>query len=141
MPLTLLASRTLPVLVLVGAATIGLASTNPNPAEFESFAADQLTRLVTDELCNEDGLPLMLRLVIRDCPALVQSQNRALGRLARQHTRRRNFGILSFYFTDMGGQKILPNLRLPRYSALTLGAAGRFVVVQSDQTDSSVVEP
>ena len=140
MPLTLLASRTLPIVVLVGVATIGLASTNPNPSEFEDFAGDQLTRLVTEELCSEDGLPMMLRLVIRDCPALVQSQNRTLGRLARQHTQRRNFGILSLYSTDMGGQQILPNLRLPRYSALTLGAAGRFVVVQSDQTESAVVE-
>ena len=36
---------------------MGLAATNPGPVEFQEFAADQLTRLITEEICHEDGLP------------------------------------------------------------------------------------
>ena len=131
------AKRTLLALVLGGGAGIGLFTTNPGPAEFEGFAADQLTRVLTEELCKEDGLPMMARLVIQDCPGLVASQHGVLGRLAGVHTRRRNLGLLSLYSTEMGGQKILLDWRLPRYSALTLAAAGKFVLLRASESSPS----
>jgi hypothetical protein len=134
------AKRTLLALALGGGAGLGLVATNPGPAEFESFAADQLIRLISDELCREDGLPMMARLVVRDCPALVASQRAVLGRLASLHTRRRNLGLISLYRTELGGQNLLPNWRLPRYHALTLAAAGRFVLLRAGEKPATEIE-
>jgi len=131
---------TLLALALAGGAGLGLVSTNPGPAEFENFAADQLIRLISDELCREDGLPMMAQLVVRDCPGLVASQRGVLGRLASLHTRRRNFGLMSVYSTELGGQKFLPSWRMPRYHALTLAAAGRFVLLQAGERRASEIE-
>ncbi|MEB3322356.1 MAG: DUF4359 domain-containing protein [Synechococcaceae cyanobacterium] len=120
-------------LILAGAAGVGMARTNPGPAEFRDFAADHLTELLTRELCREDGLPMMARLVITDCPGLVASQHAVLGQLAGHHTRRHNFGVLSVYRTEIGGQQLLPSWRLPRYKATTLAAAGRFVLLRAQE--------
>jgi hypothetical protein len=135
------ATRTLLGLLLAGGATIGLVSTNPGPAEFEEFAGERLTRLVSHELCSQDGLPMLLRLVVRDCTQLIESQRQVLGRLARDHTRRRNFGILSVYTTDLGGQQLLSSWRLPRYNAVTVAAAGRFMLVHSSETVPGELRP
>lgn len=121
--------------LLLGALAAGLALTNPGPAAFEEFAAGRLTALLRRELCQEDGLPLMLRLVIQNCPALVEAQTPALGRLAALQTRRRNLGLLSLYSTALGGQQLLPSWRVPRYEALTLAVAGRFVVLRASEKD------
>jgi hypothetical protein len=120
------------VLVILVAGAVGLASTNPGPDAFEEFAGDQLTRLLTEELCEPDGLPMVLRLVIRDCPGLVRSQRHTLGRLALEHTRRRNLGVASLYRTDLGGQELVGSFRLPHYRAITLAAAGRFVLLRTE---------
>jgi len=113
----------------------GLAFTNPDLHAFEEFAAAKLSDLITEELCTEQGLPMMLRLVIRDCPGLIATQRPVLGRIAAEHTRRRNFALFSLYATDLGGQQLLPSLRLPRYSAVTLAAAGRFVLLHTEERD------
>lgn len=121
--------------LLLGALAAGLAFTNPGPAAFEEYAAGRLTALLRDELCRENGLPLMLRLVIQDCPAVVEAQRPVLGRLAALQTRRRNLILLSLYSSDLGGQQLLPSWRLPRYKALTLAVAGRFVVLRASEND------
>ena len=115
----------------LAALAAGLAATNPGPAAFEEYAGIRLSGLIRQELCQEDGLPLMLRLVIQDCPAAVESQRPVLGRLARLHSRRRNLGLFSLYVTALGGQRILPHWQLPRYHALTLAVAGQFLVLRA----------
>ena len=122
-------STLLGILATAGGA-IGLAATNPGPVEFQEFAAEQLTRLITEEICHEDGLPLMLRPV-------VASQRQVLGNLALEHSRRRNLVLFSLYSTELGGERILPNWSLPRYHALTLAAAGRFVLLRTGQDNGS----
>ncbi len=119
--------------LLLGALGVGLVLTNPGPAAFEEFAGGRLTALLRDELCREDGLPLMLRLVIQDCPAMVESQRPVLGRLAALQTQRRNLALLSLYSTRLGGQQVLPRWRVPHYEALTLAVAGRFVVLRASE--------
>jgi len=126
-------TSTLVGLLMTTGAAIGLAATNPGPSEFEEFASGQLTRLITEEICREDGMPMLLRLVIRDCPGVVASQHRILGQLALAHSRRRNLGLFSLYVTELGGERILPNWSLPRYHALTLAAAGQFVLLRTGQ--------
>jgi hypothetical protein len=127
----------LPLALLGAAAAAGLAFTNPEPREFENFAAEKLTGILSKELCDDDGLPMLLRLVIRDCRGLVASQHTALGRLALAHTRRRNLGLLSLYSTAIGGQKLLDGLRVPRYHATTVAIAGRFWLVHSGEAGST----
>ena len=112
----------------------GLALSNPTPADFELFAAGRLVTLVEEELCHKPALPLLLRLVIRNCPEMVQSQEQTLGRLAREHSRRFNLGIASIYTTRFGGQQVLPDWRLPDYGVTTLAAAGHFVVLRTSTT-------
>ena len=130
-------TATLLGLLLAAGAAIGLVATNPGPAEFEEFAAEQLTHLITEEICREDGMPLLLRLVVRDCPAMVASQRRVLGQLALQHSRRRNLMLFSLYVTELGGERILPNWALPRYHALTLAGAGRFLLLRTGQDNGA----
>lgn len=108
-------------------------ATNPGPGAFEEFAAEQLGALIHDEFCHPGGLPLMLRLVIQDCPGLVRAQRPVLGRIALAHTRRFNLGVLSLYRTQLGGQRILPQWRLPRYEALSLGVAGQLVLLRAHE--------
>lgn len=137
--LTSPSSRALSPLLAVTAVVAGIAglvSTNPGPAEFEQFAADKLTELASDELCRNEGLPMLARLLIQNCPALVRSQRQVLGRLAREHTRRYNFGILSLYGTRLGGEQVLPNWRIPRYDAITLAMAGRFVLLTAGESEA-----
>jgi hypothetical protein len=119
--------------LLLGALGAGLALTNPGPAAFEEYAAGRLAGLLREELCHDDGLPMVLRLVIQNCPAMVEAQRPVLGRLAALQTRRRNLGLLSLYSTSLGGQQVLPHWRLPNYKALTLAVAGRFVVLRASE--------
>ena len=100
-----------------------------------------LTAVLVEELCGENSLPMMIRLVIRDCRSLVRSQSRTLGRLASLQSRRRDFGILTLYRTDLGGQTFLSGWTLPRYRTLTLAAAGRFLVLTTDREESSGRQP
>ncbi|MFM7674574.1 MAG: DUF4359 domain-containing protein [Synechococcus sp.] len=128
-------------LPLVALGITGLVATNPDPEAFEHFAGDRLAAMAADELCNEKGLPMMIRLVITDCHGLVMAQRGVLGRLARAQSRRRNFGIGSLYSTQIGGQRLMPGWRLPRYAVSTLGIAGHFWVLEAGVVRPSDREP
>ena len=73
-------------------------------------------------------------MLIQNCPELVRSQRKVLGRLARENSRRYNFGLLSLYGTRLGGEKVLPNWSLPRYDAVTLAIAGHFVLLTAGES-------
>ena len=124
--------------LLPTAATLGgacaLAWSNPGPSEFEAFAAEQLADRITTELCHGAQVPLVLHLLVRDCPGLVHSQRTWLGRLAAQHTHRYNAGLFSLYVTTLGGQALLGQLTIPRYRAFSLAGAGQLVVVYAAAT-------
>lgn len=115
---------------LTAAALLGLALSNPEPADFQAYAAQRLVQLIESELCHNPA-PLLLRLVVHNCPELVRSQEQTLGRLAATHSRRVNLGLASVYSTRFGGQQLLPDWRVPVHSLTTLAIAGHFVVLQS----------
>jgi hypothetical protein len=117
---------------LISAAVATLAWSNPPPRDFEDFAADQLVNLAVKEVCGPQGMPMLLQLVVQDCPKLMLSQRQTLGSLASQASHRWNFGLFSLYRTDLGGPTGLPGLVLPRYRALTLAGAGQFLVLHTD---------
>jgi hypothetical protein len=118
--------------VLAGGA---LALTNPPPSEFEAYAGERLVDLTIREICDSDGLPMLLRLVVQNCPQMVHDQRQLLGHLAAQSTRRLNFGLFSLYLTDVGGQELLPSLHLPRYHVTTLAGAGQFLQLEASRRE------
>ena len=129
MPLTV-------ILTLLGSAA-ALAITNPNLQDYQAHAGEQLVELATDELCGQRGLPMLLRVWVKNCPALIADQQPSLAALAGQMTTRTNLGLLSVFSTQVGGQKLMLGWRLPRYTVTTLGVAGQFITIhtRSDQAD------
>jgi hypothetical protein len=113
-----------------------LVATNPDEQDFEDFAGERLVLLADAELCDQGGLPMVARLLIQNCSELVQGQRAVLGRLALQGSRRINAGVFSLYNTEIGGQTLLPGLRLPRYRILTLGVAGQLVMLQASADEA-----
>ena len=127
----------LPVTALL-AASFGVAGalaliwTNPSFDDYEAHAGDQLVLLAAEELCEENAISMLLRLWVKDCSALVTSQRGALADLAGRFTTRWNFGIGSLYITEMRAETLLPGLRLPEVEVLSLGFAGRFVILRAE---------
>ncbi|WP_255005219.1 DUF4359 domain-containing protein [Cyanobium sp. ATX 6F1] len=113
------------------AAGAALVFSNPTPAEFELYAGERLVDLTTREICGDDGLPMLLGLLVQNCPELVHGQRKLLGSLAAANTRRFNAGLFSLYNTDVGGQEVLPWLHLPRYHVTTLAGAGQFLQLEA----------
>ena len=80
-------------------------------------------------------LPLMVNLMVDNCPRLFRDQREALGDLALQLSQRRNFGFFSLYTTEVGASGLLAQLPLPRYSLETLAVAGQFIVLRAESVD------
>ena len=121
-----------PTVLVVAGSSAALFMTNPTRDDYQVFAGDTLVKLATKEVCERQALPMVLQLWISDCPRLIADQEPALALLADQLTRRWNLGIASIYVTTVGGQNLLPALRLPRYSVTSIGLAGQFVVLNAD---------
>ena len=127
----------LPVTALLAASfgvagSLALAWTNPSFDDYEAHAGDQLVLLASDELCKENALSMLLRLWVKDCSALVTSQRGALADLAGRFTTRWNFGIGSLYVMQIGSKTLLPGLSLPEVEVMSLGLAGRFVILRAE---------
>ncbi len=118
------------VLVVAGSGA-ALFLTNPTREDYRVFAGETLVKLATKEICERQTLPMVLQLWISDCPRLIADQEQTLALLADQFTRRWNLGLASVYVTTVGGQNLLPALRLPRYSVTSLGLAGQFLVLNA----------
>ncbi len=124
-------SVTAAAVLVVAGSSAALCVTNPTRDDYQDFAGDTLVKLATKEICDRQTLPMVLQLWISDCPRLIADQEPALALLADQFTRRWNLGIASVYVTTVGGQNLLPALRLPRYSLTSLGLAGQFLVINA----------
>ena len=131
-------ANTVAAVLALAASGVALTFTNPSSEDFKSYAGGQLVSLISDELCD-GGLPMVLQLWVKDCPRLILDQEPALAELAGQFSRRLNFGFASVYTTEIGGQDLLPTLRLPQYSVTTLGIAGQFVILHSS-SDAGKIE-
>ena len=113
---------------LMLAALAGLAITNPSAADFQAYAAERLVDEISEEVCAEGGLPVLMRLAIQNCQELVLDQRAPLAALVAGHTRRHNLGVLSLYRSDVGGQTLL-RWRVPRFRSTVVGVAGQFVLI------------
>lgn len=126
-------------LILLALAGVGLALTNPSAADFQAFAAERLVDEISEEVCGEGGLPVLMRMAIQNCQGLVLAQRAPLGALVAGHTRRHNLGVLSLFRSDVGGQTLLL-WRVPRFRSTVVGVAGQFVLIRAT-TDSSTTDP
>ncbi|PSJ07225.1 hypothetical protein C7K55_00175 [Cyanobium usitatum str. Tous] len=126
-----------PGLIVLGLAAGGLALTNPSPADFRAYASDRLVEEISKELCGDGGLPVLLRMAINNCLGLVQAQRAALAAVVLSHTRRRNYGLLSVFESELGGQSLL-RWQVPRFRSTVVGVAGQFVLISaaSDRSES-----
>jgi hypothetical protein len=115
-------------LMLAALAGAGLAITNPSAADFQAYAAERLVDEISEEVCAEGGLPVLMRLAIQNCQELVLDQRAPLAALVAGHTRRHNLGVLSLYRSDVGGQTLL-RWRVPRFRSTVVGVAGQFVLI------------
>ena len=122
---------------IAAAGVLSLVVSNPSLEDYQAHAGDQLVRLGTKELCDEPTLPMVLRLWIRNCPELIASQRDALAMLAGQFSTRRNLGVASLYSTRMEGKELFPGLRLPGFDVLSLGVAGRFVILRTNSSSGA----
>ena len=95
----------------------------------------ELSERGIQEFCRDGVLPLMLNLVVDNCPRLFRDQREALGDLALQLSQRRNFGFFSLYTTEVGASGLLAQLPLPRYSLETLAVAGQFIVLRAESVE------
>ena len=120
------------MLALVGG---GLALTNPSLGNFRAFASDRLVEEISKELCADGGVPVLLRMAINNCVGLVEAQREALAAVVLSHTRRRNYGVVSVFETELGGQSLL-RWQVPRFRSTVVGVAGQFVLI-SAATDGS----
>tara|TARA_B100001939_G_scaffold293308_1_gene265833 strand:+ start:81 stop:467 length:387 start_codon:yes stop_codon:yes gene_type:complete len=122
-------------LLLVPAAGALLWIGNPGPRDFADFAGRELSERGIEEFCRDGVLPLMVNLLVENCPRLFRTQREALGDLALQLSQRRNFGFFSLYTTEVGTSGLLAQLPLPRYSLETLAVAGQFIVLRAETID------
>lgn len=116
--------------MVVALAAGGLAITNPAPADFQAFAAERLVDEITEEICGDGVLPVLMRMAVTNCQDLVRAQRSALGTVVAAHTRRTNLVLLSVYSSEIGGQSLL-RWRVPRFRSTVVGAAGQFVLVRA----------
>ena len=116
--------------MVVALAGAGLAFTNPSSADFQAYAADRLVDEISEEVCGEGGLPVLMQMALQNCQGLVLAQRGPLAALVAGHTRRHNLGLLSLYRSDVGGQTLLL-WQVPRFRSTVVGVAGQFVLIRA----------
>ena len=124
----------LPLLLLPVAGAL-LFISNPGPKDFADFAGRELSERGIQEFCRDGVLPLVVNLLVENCPRLFRDQREALGDLALDLSQRRNFGLFSFYTTTVGTTGLLAKLSVPSYSLETLAVAGQFIVLRAEPLD------
>ena len=122
---------------LIGGTGVLLGLTNPSLRNYEEHAGTLLVELASAEFCDQGQMPMLLQLVLRDCPGLIASQEQTLSALAGRFSTRWNFGLGSVYHLSMGGQQLLPGVQLPTVDVLTLGFAGQFVPLRVSTSDGA----
>ena len=123
---------------LIGCTGGALALSNPSLRDYEDHAGSHLVELASAEFCEQGAMPMLLQLVLRDCPQLIATQRQTLAMLAGRFTTRWNFGIGSLFHLSIGGQQLLPGVMLPKVDVLTLGVAGQFVPLRVTTDDGAL---
>ncbi|MGV0024336.1 DUF4359 domain-containing protein [Phormidesmis priestleyi] len=111
--------------VVVLGAGAALAMTNPKQEAFEEFALER----IREDACKE--LPLGLD---KQCPKFVDDNRAELKKIITQNTERRDFGVFSYYETNLSVRSLVPQLSmlpLPSYHFETVGLFGKFYLYEA----------
>jgi hypothetical protein len=122
-------------LFLIGVGAL-LAITNPGQEDFREFAGKELSERAVQQFCRPGGLPMVVQMVVHNCPELIRAQQKPLGVIADRFSRRMNLGLLSVYNTEVAGGDLLPQLALPGYELKTIAIAGQFFVLNSAEKNA-----
>ncbi|MDJ0735931.1 MAG: DUF4359 domain-containing protein [Nostocaceae cyanobacterium] len=104
-------------LVVLGAV---MAKTNPSQAEYEEYAAQELTGYFKKNVCNQTP-NILANLIKVNCERLVDEANPQMRQILKATTQRQDFLFLSIYRTDF---KLNP--WIPGYKFETVGAFDKF---------------
>lgn len=116
---------------LIGVAVLGgLAVTNPERNEYETYATARLSDYLETTVC--DDLPsAVAELFQSQCSSLLQSSQSTLRELVSQQTAQTNFVIFSLYRTRL----TIPGfIQVPAYEFETLGIGDRFFTFRAERT-------
>jgi hypothetical protein len=116
----------LPQLLILGVlvlTVVGLIVTNPGPADYALYAAQQADRYLSDQVCDEMPAELGSGFLQEQCMGMIAELMPQLDDVLRDRTERLNLGIASIYRTSFGISG-LP--LLPEYRTETLGIVQRF---------------
>ncbi|HEY9804489.1 MAG TPA: DUF4359 domain-containing protein [Leptolyngbyaceae cyanobacterium] len=116
--LTIMAS--IGALGLAAVLGVAMAQTNPNQAEYEDYAVQQLTEYLKSDVCNKTT-KLLERLINYNCDKLVDSANPQIRELLSATTERQDFFIFSIYRTELKISDFIPS-----YKFETVGAFNNF---------------
>ncbi|KAM3105077.1 MULTISPECIES: DUF4359 domain-containing protein [unclassified Phormidesmis] len=111
--------------VAVLGAGVALAMTNPKQEAFEEFALER----IREDACKELSLGLD-----KQCPKFVDDNRAELKKIITQNTERRDFGIFSYYETNLSVRSLVPQLSilpLPAYQFETVGLFGKFYLYEA----------
>ncbi|MBE9078137.1 DUF4359 domain-containing protein [Romeria aff. gracilis LEGE 07310] len=108
----------------------GLAVTNPERDEYETYAAAKLSDYLETTVCAD--LPsAVAELFQSQCASLLQSGQSPLRELVSQQTAQTNFIIFSLYRTRL----TIPGFtQAPAYEFETLGIGDRFFTFRAERT-------
>ncbi|MBD2775458.1 DUF4359 domain-containing protein [Iningainema tapete] len=113
--------------VALAAVGVAMATTNPSPAEYEEYAAQQLTEYIKANVCKKTP-NLLKNLVNLNCNQLIESANPQMRDIIAASTQRQNFLIFSIYRTDLTLNSLVPS-----YQFETVGAFDKFYTYNAQQ--------
>ncbi|HEY9752010.1 MAG TPA: DUF4359 domain-containing protein [Coleofasciculaceae cyanobacterium] len=112
------------IALVVGLLGMGwLAVANPNQADYEDFATQELMLYAQENLCNHAPLGLSTQ-----CQGFLHSNQAQIRRLIRNGTRRRNYGLFSLYQTDLSISSLVPAYRVE-----AIGILNHFLIYKVKQ--------
>jgi hypothetical protein len=121
------------IAAIFGLVGVGMAVTNPNQAAYETFATEQLTVYLQDNVCKKVPVGFNLN---QQCRSALRSNQDQLRQLISESTKRQNFGLFSLYTTDLSIDSWLPaylSASLPSYHIETAAAFQNFYIYQAKQ--------
>ncbi|NJR39015.1 MAG: DUF4359 domain-containing protein [Leptolyngbyaceae cyanobacterium CSU_1_4] len=115
-------------MVVVGLG-VAMAVTNPSQASYEEYAAQQLSAYLRDNTCANAG-----ELLKNGCNQLLNENQSEIKELISANTQRQNYGIVSFYQTNLSVGQLLPSFLdnlVPSYHFKTVGIFNNFQILEA----------
>ncbi len=110
--------RVLAAIKVVGAAPI-LRPITPSIDAYRAFVSDQFVDFLTNQLCFKSEVPLLVRLVVDDCPFLISRERTVLKELSEKLIKIVDLAICIIYTTEFTCLKCFSELKLTSFKRTT----------------------